>query len=511
MEARHSGHDELRRWGIFIGVATAIFGLLWAGWTLASSRGLSFTSMTLSRSPKLSIGLLDAPTTLDIRTGSDEDIERVLLGNVYGTLTSRTQENAIAPGLAQSWTVSKDALTYTFTLRSGLVFSNGDTLNSDDVVWSLQRIITKKYVGADGLDSLKSVSAADSRTVTLTLSKPDPTLLRTLSGRAGVVYDSAADIDYSTAAVGSGPFSVSAFTPRSSITLVRNSRYWGTKAVAGQITLKYYSDDAHLASALKDDAIDMALPSSALESDRFSSLSGVKTVYGQTTSKVLLAFNTGIDSIFSDEQVRQATRYLIDTTAIVSKQKDAATALGGPISPLEPGYSDLTKVFPYDLAKARSMLAFFGYQYLNPVTVLSTTEYSSLADMLVSQLSKNGFYKVNSSIVDSTTMTRQLKNGTYTLAIITMDDTGDASQFASGDSVFRYENSDAQSAYKQAMSSTTDAAYQGHLRDFASIVSKDAASAWLYVRKDIVVVRNGTTGYPTNMTDQMLPLAKLSD
>lgn len=511
MGARHTGHGRFRRWGIFLAVATALFALLWAGWTFVSSKGLPFTQEALDRSPMISVGLLNAPDSLDIRRNSSDAIERVLLGNVYETLTKRTQGNAVAAGLARTWTISADALTYVLTLRSGLRFSNGDALDSTDVVWSLQRIITGKYVDSDGLDALKSVTASNASTVTLTLSKPDPTLLRALSGRAGIVYDRNADIDYSTTALGSGPFTVGRFTAKSSLTLLRNAKYWGSRSAASQITLKYYSDDAGLATALTNDDIDMALPSSALDSGRYSSLSGMRTVYGETTSKTLLAFNTDADSLFSDERVRTSTRYFIDTATIAKQQKDAYAALGGPISPLEPGYADLTGLYPYDVAKGQSLIGFFALHYLGTATILTPSRYSSLADTLVTELSKNNRYEVTKQVVDDTTLAKRMADGDYTLAIITMDDTGDASQFASGDSVFRYENSDAQSAYDQAMSSTTDAAYQSHLRDFASIVSKDAASAWLYTRRSIVVVRDGTTGYPTNMTDQMLPLARLSD
>ncbi|WP_314688714.1 ABC transporter substrate-binding protein [uncultured Bifidobacterium sp.] len=511
MGARHTNHGSLRRWGIFLALATALLALVWAGWTFVSSRGGLVTTTSLDRSPRISIGLLNAPDSLDIRTNDSDAVERALLGNVYETLTTRTQKNTITSGLARRWTTSSDALTYVLTLRDGLRFSNGDALDSDDVVWSLQRIITRKYVDSDGLDALKSVTASNARTVTLTLSKPDPTLLRTLSGRAGIVYDRNADIDYATTALGSGPFTVGRFTARSSLTLLRNADYWGSRADASQITLRYYSDDAGLAAALTSDDIDMALPSSALESDRYASLSGTRTVYGETTSKTLLAFNTGADSLFSDERVRTSTRYFIDTAAIAKQQKDAYAPLGGPISPLEPGYADLTGLYPYDVAKGQSLIGFFALHYLGTATILTPSRYSSLADTLVTELSKNNRYEVTKQVVDDATLARRMTSGDYTMAIITMDDTGDASRFASGDSVFRYENSDAQSAYDQAMSSTTDAAYRSHLKDFASIVSKDAASAWLYTRRNIVVVRDGTTGYPTNMTDQMLPLARLSD
>lgn len=512
MGARHTTHDGIRRWAIFLSVAVALFSLLWVGWgTLSGRITTSFVSQLRPYST-MSVGLIDSPQSLDLRKNDNEQASRVLLGNVYETLTTRTQSNAIAPGLASSWTVSQDALTYTFHLRSDLRFSNEHVLDSADVVWSLQAALTNHYAGYDKLSALSSVSADDATTVSLTLSTPDPTLLRTLSTPVGIVYDKEATYDHATTAVGSGPFAVSDFEKGSSITLQRNKHYWGTGSETSQITLRYYADDDALLDSLDKNVVQMALPSPTASSHRLDSLSDVTVVSGATTSKVLVAFNMDTESPFSDSLVRSATRRLIDTKAIVkSRADDADSALGGPISPLEPGYEDLTGLFPHDVAKAQSMMTFYGTSYFSkPAVFLVPKSYSALGTTIVDQLKQNGRYAISMRVVPDAKMADQLAAGDFSMALVADDGTDDLSRFATTDDIYHYENSEVQRLYASTSTATSEDAYETDLRKLASTISKDAPCAWLYTRKNVVATRTGVTGYPRNMTDDRIDLAGLT-
>ena len=81
----------------------------------------------------VTIGLKLAPVSLDIRHQSGSAIEQVLIGNVYEGLLSRDSDNKVHPGLAKSWDISNDGTTYTFHLNENMNFSNGDTLDAEDV------------------------------------------------------------------------------------------------------------------------------------------------------------------------------------------------------------------------------------------------------------------------------------------------------------------------------------------------------------------------------------------
>ena len=113
----------------------------------------------------------------------------------------------------------------------------------------------------------------------------------------------------------------------------------------------------------------------------------------------------------------------------------------------------------------------------------------------------------NLEVLDSAAdVTERMNAGTYNIALTTMSDEGDASVFDNGQSVFHFENGDAQQAYANAMAATNDNDYQARMRDYARAVSENAASDWLYTRKNFLAVSDGLQGYPKNLTDRLLPL-----
>ncbi|MCI1241871.1 MAG: ABC transporter substrate-binding protein [Bifidobacterium subtile] len=507
---RHSRYDAAKRWGIFVAIAAALFASLWIAWSALDSPSFLPGINPLQRNTTVTVGLRQAPASLDIRKQSGHAVEQALLGNVYETLVQRNQDNQLEPGLASQWKVSKDALTYTLTLRPNLRFSNGDRLDATDVVWSLQQSIKGRFVGSDMLNGLKSVENRGSSTIVISLSGPNPTLLRVLSGRAGIVYDAQADVDYARQAVGSGPLVVADYEPGQSITFKRNGAYRAQQAASSQVTLRYYPDDASALSALRDADVNMVIPDDPSLDASITGDPSLKIIDGMSTSKVLLAFNNSANSIFSDQQVRQATRYLVDSASLAHSQPDAAAGLGGPISELEPGYEDLTGLFPHDPVKATSMLSYFSASYLGTVTFLVPQRYEALGETIAQQLKGSGYFDVQLQAVDDATLGERMAKGDYTMALMTMDETGDAGAFANADSVFHYENGDAQRQYADALRATNGDDYRKAMQAFARTVSQDAASDWLYTRKDRIVAKAKLEGYPKNMVDQLLPLQDLA-
>ena len=99
--------------------------------------------------------------------------------------------------------------------------------------------------------------------------------------------------------------------------------------------------------------------------------------------------------------------------------------------------------------------------------------------------------------------------GTYNIALTTMSGENDASVFTDGQSVFHYENGDVQQAYADAMAATNDDDYQARMRTYARVVSENAASDWLYTRKNFMAVSDQLQGYPKNLTDRLLPLSRV--
>lgn len=455
------------------------------------------------------VGLPEEPTSLNIRTNNERTVEQALLGNVYETLVKRDNKNALTPGMAKSWDISPDALTYTFHLNSGMSFADGDPLNSTDVVWSLQQVLSHRFVGYENLGDVASVKNPDSHTVVITLHSPNPRLLRALSNRPGIVYDRKQDdsIDYNKEASGSGPFIVGGFHHHSLI-LKRNNQYWGTKAKASQIELRYYSNETSLVDDLNNNVINMALPRYASSLEEASTNPTFTINTGFSLQKILLGFNCSNNSPLSDQQVRKAVRYAINAPQIARTMPDSKEQLSGPIGPLNPGYENLNSLFPFDQAKAQQMLSYFPAGYTGTLDMLVQHHYENLGRMIEKNLTEAGF-SVNLEVLDQATLQDRVNAGDYTMAIMMMRDQYDYTQFLDPNSVFHYENGAAQQEYDTAISSKTLDEYKQHLANFARIVSEDAASEWLYTRKDFVVTKARLHGYPTNMTGHYLPLVNL--
>ena len=113
-------------------------------------------------------------------------------------LLSRDSDNKVQPGLAKSWDISNDGTTYTFHLNENMNFSNGDTLDAEDVAWSINQLKEQQYYNANQVESLEKAEAVDSDTVKLTLSTPDSNLLWYLTGRPGLVFDKDAEYNAKT-------------------------------------------------------------------------------------------------------------------------------------------------------------------------------------------------------------------------------------------------------------------------------------------------------------------------
>ena len=225
---------------------------------------------------------------------------------------------------------------------------------------------------------------------------------------------------------------------------------------------------------------------------------------------LLLAYNNGTDSLLSDEQARKAFRYQIDAAGIASAQPDAAGALGGPISLLEPGYEDLTGLYPHDENQAGQMFSYFGAQYLTTVNLVVPEEYRSLAETIKQQIERQPRPTVNLEVLSDEDYAKRIKDGKWELTVMSMDGTDDAGIFADPDSMFHYDHTEAQQAYADARAATNDADYEARMKAYARLISEDAASDWLYTRKCFTVASTKVSGYPTSMINRRMPLAGLT-
>ena len=187
----------------------------------------------------------------------------VWLSLIFETLVFVDQDATVVPGLAESWEVSDDGTSYTFTLREGITFHNGRELTSEDVKWNYERIANPDTGAASAavFAIVDSIETPDERTVVLQLSEPSGALLSDLAlqGRVGIVapesYSDAGDIEDF---IGTGPYVFDSYTVNDRLTLARNADYWKEPAFIEESEVRILPDGTSRVAALASGEVDFA-------------------------------------------------------------------------------------------------------------------------------------------------------------------------------------------------------------------------------------------------------------
>jgi peptide/nickel transport system substrate-binding protein len=283
----------------------------------------------------------------------------------------------IQPDLAESWTISPDASTYTFKLRKGAVFSTGNPVTSEDVRFSLLRLKYSKGPGGFLADPIKSVEAVDPSTARVVLTGPDATFLAALAAQGFSILDSKtiraqggvdtvgadtldkAESWFFSHSAGSGPYILERFTRESEIVYRRNDQYFGTKPFFRQVIVRHVKDAGTEVLLLQRGDVDLALD---LGVDQVAGLKGnprIKAVEGPSAFTVYVGMNTAV-APWNNPKVRAAVKYAIDYDAIVSEiMRGHGQRIGSIMMPGMLGFPEsLNKaiLYPHDAAKAAALM-----------------------------------------------------------------------------------------------------------------------------------------------------------
>ncbi|NEJ22327.1 ABC transporter substrate-binding protein [Rhizobium leguminosarum] len=334
----------------------------------ALSAGLVMTAMTPAEAAKttLNLGMSVEPAGLDPTIAAPVAIGQVTWQNVFEGLVTIDQAGKIQPQLAKSWEISPDGLTYTFKLQTGVKFHDGEAFDAASAKFSLDRAR-----GADSVNpqkrffaSIASIDTPDAETLVLHLSAPTGSLVYWLGWPASVMVAPKTAADDKTTPVGTGPFKFASWAKGDKVELTRNADYWNKDAAAklDKVTFRFIADPQAQAAALKSGDLD-AFPEFAAP-ELMSSFDGdarLVTKIGNTELKVVAGMNNA-KKPFDDKRVRQALMMAIDRkTVIDGAWSGLGTPIGSHYTPNDPGYQDMTNVLPYDVEKAKALLAEAGY------------------------------------------------------------------------------------------------------------------------------------------------------
>lgn len=420
-----SPHARLRR----LGGAVAL--LLAGALTLAGCSGISSsTSSSIDATPvsggTLTLGRTDTVTSLDPNT-EIEAKNAFAIDKVFESLLSFDQDGKIIPWLASDYNVSDDGLTYTFTLRDGLQFSDGSDVTSDDVVFSLERHLNMGEDAALPLDApITAITATDAETVTITLSSAYTPLLAELAGFSNAIFPKdfggKTEDAFFQNPIGTGPFVVSEWDPNGDLTFTKNTHYWQEgKPYIDKLVYKYVADDTQLLQQLQAGQIDAIDDVPYANVSDLESNSSVSVLTNDSWAIEQVFFNT-TNQYFSDVHVRRAIAQALDRTGIVSAVTfDTASVANSLIPPtIEYSANDVGYALDYDLDAAKAELAESAYPNGFSVTLSiksGNTAFSQEAQIVQQALAQLGIEVTIDSIDPATFSTQVYKNLDYDFMI----------------------------------------------------------------------------------------------
>jgi glutathione transport system substrate-binding protein len=293
---------------------------------------------------------------------------------MYEMLVKFDENQEIVPGLAESWEVSDDSLTYTFHLREGIKFHDGTDFNAQAVVANYERVVDvdnnlrtrRTFVTTkDGEEFYRcaSVEATDDYTVVFTLAEAYATFINKMTQfciiSPSAIEEYGNDIMYHPC--GTGPFVFSEWVEGDHTTMVRNEEYWGELASVDSVTIKEVPEAGTRTAMLQTGEADMIYPTAA---DQLTVMedNGDINVHAVTSNIMrYVTLNTNIEAL-SDVRVRQAMNYAIDKEAYCQVMYSGYGTEATSVVPNCILYYEEQTPYEYDLDKAKELLAEAGYE-----------------------------------------------------------------------------------------------------------------------------------------------------
>ncbi len=397
------------------------FALFLAIWLTMA--GVAIVSPANAASDVIVIGTTDSITNLDPADAYDYFSSNTLVQITHGLMEMPVDStDAVKGPMIEEYTVSSDAKTYTFKLKTGIKYSDGEAFDAASVVWNLQRAID---LGGDPSfllsDVVDTVTAVDDTTVKITLQKPDATFLQRLTYTVAwpvspkSLPQNAIAGDPENIPAGLGPYKITSWTKGTELILEPNDNYFGDAPANKKVIIKFYSDASALLTALKTGEIDVAHRQFGPEEIKeVMSLPGVEYQTKDTAGIRYLIVN--VDA-HPDQNVRQAIAAAINRKDITSTVFDDLN---------DPLYSMVPTIFSSHVdafmdgpvqADVEGNMTAAGYSTTNkyPITLWWTpshygTTESDVASLIKQHLEDTGYFTVTLKSAEWSTYVGQLSS-----------------------------------------------------------------------------------------------------
>ncbi len=453
---------------------------------LAMASAFAITAgMAQAAKTDLTMGMQLEPPHLDPTAGAAGAIDEVTYANIFEGLTRFASDGSIVPGLAESWDISEDGLTYTFHLHSGVKFHDGTTMDAEDVKFSLDRARADDSTNAQKalFADIASVDVVDPMTVKVTLSKPNGSFVFNMAwGDAAIVAPESIEND-KTNPIGTGPFVFANWVQGDRIELTKNADYWGAPAKLDKVTFKFISDPTAAFAAMMAEDVDAFSVFPAPENlPQFEADPRFKVIIGSTEGETILSTNNKMPP-FDNVKVREALAHAINRQEIIDGAMFGyGTPIGTHFAPHNPAYVDLTGLSAYDPELSKKLLAEAGFPDGFTTTLkLPPPSYARRGgEIIAAQLREVGINVEISNLEWAQWLEQVFKGKDYGLTIVSHTEPMDIGIYARPDYYFQYDNPEFQALMDQLNLATDPTKRAAILGAAQAIISEDYVNGYLF-------------------------------
>jgi len=294
----------------------------------------------------------------------------MVLYGLHDALVKPMPAGQQTPSLAESWTQSKDGLTYEFVIRKGVKFHNGEPVTATDVKFSFERY---KGAGAKLLkERVREIQLVDAGRVRFVLKEPWPDFMTfygtSATGSGWIVpkayVEKVGDDGYKKAPIGAGPYRFVSFNPGVELVMEAWEGYWRKVPNVKRLVLRSLPEETTRAAALKKGEIDIAYLLTGPVAEDIQRTPGFKLVApkeSQGTFWLDLPDQWDPKSPWHDKRVRQAASFAIDRQALNQAETLGYSKPTGSLIPRVLEFSRFYEPDPFDPARAKRLLAEAGY------------------------------------------------------------------------------------------------------------------------------------------------------
>ena len=378
-------------WLLFISI---LFVIVLAACSSGDGESDGNNNDTAGGSQEIYVRVNDDPDFLDPHKATASISFQMILNMFEGLMAPET-DGSLKEAIAESYEISEDGLEYTFKIRQGVKFHDGSEVTVDDVKYTFDRLMgtTGGEKMKNNFDNVISTEVVDDSTFKFTLAEPNSNFLYSLTALTSAIIPASNDGKHNENPIGTGPFAYENYSPGMNLVVKKNEDYWREGLpYLNKVTFVFQSDDQAAIMSLLANEVDV----SAVPWQRVNEVTDAfNTSHQNNNSSLVVTFNQ-TKAPFDDVKVRQAIAMAVNKDDIIdSVFSGYAVKLGSNMSPAMGEFHDpsLENMYPFDVEKAKALLAEAGYGdgFSTTITVSSHNGiYSNIAQIVVENLKAIG-------------------------------------------------------------------------------------------------------------------------